>query len=76
MKPLDSCIKEKMKHPIKSIGYRTTEEILRRNPQISKSVVTQYAELEKKLKNLGVDTKPRYTLSHPFRGIDSNSQKQ
>ena len=76
MKPLDSCIKKQLKHPIKSIGYRTTEEILRRNPQISKSVITQYAELEKKLKNLGVDTKPRYTLSPPFRRIVSHFQKQ
>ena len=45
------------------------EYILETNPKVSKSVVIQYAELEKKLEKLGVDTRPHYTLSPPFGGI-------
>ncbi len=41
-------------------------DILKNNPKISKSVVEQYCELEKKLKQLGVDTEPHYTLSPPL----------
>lgn len=39
---------------------------LENNPKVSPSVVSEYRSLEKKLEKLGVDTKPHYTLSHPF----------
>ncbi len=39
---------------------------LKSNPKVSKSVVEQYQMLEKELHRLGVDTRARYTLSHPF----------
>ncbi len=39
---------------------------LENNPKVSRSVVSEYRSLEKKLEKLGVDTKPHYTLSHPF----------
>lgn len=39
---------------------------LESNPEVSLSVVSEYRSLEKKLEKLGVDTKPHYTLSHPF----------
>ena len=54
----------------------TANETLENNSNVSKSVVAQYRELERDLKRLGVDTRPRYTLSPPFGGIVSNlSQK-
>ena len=52
------------------------ERLLETNPKVSKSVVTQYAELEKKLEKLGVDTKPHYTLSPPFGGMSSDLLKK
>jgi len=55
---------------------QTPDVVLKRNPQVSKSVVTQYRELAKKLKKLGVDTKPRYTLSPPLGGAVSNLSKK
>ena len=51
---------------------KPTEAILKHNPAISKSVVSQYHELEKKLHKLGVDTKPHYTLSPPLGGAIVN----
>lgn len=48
------------------------EEFLESNPAVSKSVVSQYHELEKKLHKLGVDTKPHYTLSPPLGGTIVN----
>ena len=53
-----------------------TEQLLETNPKVSKSVVNQYAELEKKLEKLGVDTKPHYTLSPPFGWMSSDLLKK
>ena len=58
------------------ISVTPPEKILENNPKVSKSVVTQYAELEKKLEKLGVDTKPHYTLSPPFGGMSSDLLKK
>ena len=52
---------------------KTPRELLNSNPKVSKSIVVQYDELEKKLVKLGVDTKPHYTLSPPLGGTISNS---
>ena len=52
---------------------KTPKELLNSNPKVSKSIVIQYSELEKKLVKLGVDTKPHYTLSPPLGGTISNS---
>ena len=54
-------------------SYKTPEELLKANPQVSKSVVAQYNELKKQLEKLGVevDTKSRYTLSSPWE-VHSN----
>ena len=53
-----------------------SKEMLDRNPKVSKVVVNEYRELEKKLEKLGVDTKPRYMLSPPFGGTLSNLSKK
>lgn len=58
------------------IDHKKPKEILKSNPKVSHSVVAQYRELERKLKKLGVDTKPRYTLSHPFDGYISDLLKK
>ena len=57
---------------IQPLDDERREEILERNPKVSRLVVEQYRELEKKLEELGVDTKPHYTLSPPFGGAVSN----
>lgn len=57
-------------------GHRIPEEALKNNPKVSKSVVAEYRELEKKLEKLGVDTKPHYTLSPPLGGAISSSLKK
>lgn len=56
--------------------YQTGDEILGKNPKVSKRVVAQYRELEKHLKKLGVDTKPHYTLSPPLGGTISGLLKK
>lgn len=56
--------------------YQTKDEVLKNNPKVSKSVVAQWGELEKKLEELGVDTKPHYTLSPPFGGTVSNLSRK
>ena len=58
--------------------YKTVDKILKDNlnPKVSKSVIVQYRELEKKLEKLGVDTKPRYTLSPPFGEAVSNLSRK
>lgn len=57
-----------MSEDSKEIAVISPKQLLRKNPNVSKSVVVQYSRLEKQLKNLGVDTKPRYTLSPPLGG--------
>lgn len=47
--------------------------LLENNPKISLSVVSEYRSLEKKLEKLGVDTRPHYTLSHPFSRFPLNA---
>lgn len=52
------------------------ESRLKDNSNIDKLVINQYHELEKQLNKLGVDTKPRYTLSPPFGGISDFYQRK
>lgn len=61
-----------MPNQLSKPAYETRDELLKNNPKISKSAVEQYHKLEEQLKKLGVDTKPRYTLSPPLGGIVSN----
>ena len=61
-----------MPNETRTVDDERHEKILERNPKVSKLVVEQYRELEKKLEELGVDTKPHYTLSPPFGGAISN----
>ncbi len=56
--------------------HQTEDEVLKNNPKVSKSVVAQWGELEKKLEKLGVDTKPHYTLSPPFGEAVSNLSRK
>ena len=56
--------------------HQTENEVLKNNPKVSKSVVAQWNELEKKLEELGVDTKPHYTLSPPFGEAVSNLSRK
>ena len=42
------------------------DNILKANPGVSRSVVSQYQELKKQLEGLGVKTKPSYTLTPPL----------
>lgn len=42
------------------------KEVLATNPKIDVQVVTAYRKLERELKELGVEVKPRYTLTHPL----------
>ena len=62
-------------HSDKASG-KTIERMLASNPKVSKSVVKQYRELEKKLEKLGVDTKSHYTLSPPLGEAISNFGKK
>ena len=41
-------------------------QILDGNPKVSPSVVAQSEQLERRLRRLGVDLRPRYTLSPPL----------
>ena len=61
-----------MKAESRPIKLKSTGKLLESNPKVSKPVVAQWRELEKQLEKLGVDTKPRYTLSPPFGGNVSN----
>lgn len=53
--------------------------ILSNNPKVSPSVVAQSAQLEDRLKQLGIELKPRYALSPPLgdstRQIHNHSKK-
>lgn len=42
------------------------KEVLATNPKIDVQVVAAYGKLERELKELGVEVKPRYTLTHPL----------
>ncbi len=53
------------------LKIKSPEELLKNIPKVSKPVVAQWRELEKKLEKFGVETKPRYTLSPPFGGVTS-----
>lgn len=44
------------------------EAAIATNPKIDTKVVSAYRKLERELKELGVEVKPRYTLSHPLGG--------
>ena len=45
---------------------QSADSILKANPGVSRSVVSQYQELKKQLEGLGVNTKPSYTLTPPL----------
>lgn len=58
-------------------SFQPAQRHLKNNPKVSVSVVEQYRKLETELHRLGVDTRPEYTLSHPFdRTVFQNSLKQ
>ncbi len=63
-----------MPNQLQKTTRKNAEELLNSNPKISRSIVSQYRDLEKQLKKLGVDTKSHYTLSPPLGGIVSNLQ--
>lgn len=44
------------------------ETLLRTNAKVNRELVESHARLEEQLHRLGVDTKPRYTLSPPLGG--------
>lgn len=44
------------------------KKVIATNPKIDTKVVSAYRKLERELKELGVEVKPRYTLSHPLGG--------
>jgi len=44
------------------------EKLIAQNPKVSKSVVTQHLELEARLRKLGIQIRPSYTLSPPLGG--------
>ena len=48
--------------------HQTSRDLLKTNTRVPKSVIEQYDELEGQLKKLGIDIKPRYTLSPIFGG--------
>ena len=48
---------------------KTSRDLLKTNTRVPKSVIEQYNELEGQLEKLGIDIKPRYTLSPIFGGI-------
>ena len=60
-----------MRDEPRPLKIKSPEELLKSNPKVSKPVVAQWRDLEKKLEKLGVETKPRYTLSPPFGGVTS-----
>ncbi len=43
-------------------------KIKENNPKIDKSLIEKYESLENKLKNLGVDTKPKFSIEPPLGG--------
>ena len=42
------------------------DDVLRRNPKIDAAVVAAHERLERELKKLGVEIKPRYGIEPPF----------
>ena len=42
------------------------QDVLERNAKIDRAVVASYERLERKLKKLGVEVRPRYTLEPPL----------
>lgn len=44
------------------------QHVLERNANIDRAVVAAYKRLERELKKLGVDVRPRYTLEPPLGG--------
>jgi hypothetical protein len=50
----------------KPIPVLAEKEILRRNPQVSRDLVDGFKKLENELRELGADTKPRFSISPPL----------
>jgi len=42
------------------------KDVADKNVLVDKELVRKHEELEKELKNLGVDTKPKFRISHPL----------
>ena len=42
------------------------DDVLRRNPKIDVAVVAAHERLERELKKIGVEIKPRYGIEPPF----------
>ena len=49
----------------------TKDNILKNNPKSDSKVVSDYERLETKLKKLGAETQPKYSLSPPLGGVSS-----
>lgn len=50
----------------RTVSLPNREEVLRQNPKIDVSVVAAHERLERDLKKLGVEIKPRYNIEPPF----------
>jgi hypothetical protein len=46
----------------------TEQEVLQRNPHVSKDLVERFKKLESELRELGADIKPRFSISPPLGG--------
>ena len=44
------------------------QDVLERNAGVDRAVVASYKRLERELRNLGVEVRPRYTLEPPLGG--------
>jgi hypothetical protein len=50
----------------KSERFLSEQEILQRNPKVNKDLVDGFKKLEIELNELGVNTKPQFTISPPL----------
>ena len=50
----------------RTVSMPDREEVLRRNPKIDVDVVAAHERLERELRKLGVEIKPRYNIEPPF----------
>jgi hypothetical protein len=48
------------------ISQAAENHLLETNPKVDRELIKRFAELEKQLRRLGVDTKPKYTLRPPL----------
>lgn len=50
----------------RTVALPDRDDVLRRNPKIDAAVVAAHERLERELKKLGVEIKPRYSIEPPF----------